>query len=345
MSLLPLVVAATLAAAPCPVDAPTDARCITAGEHLLLLGPDDDPAPILADLDDAIALFERHFEQPPVPTAIATVPVTAELSLSLDKAGYRATLPWVGEAQIVEQVRRQVGARLDEDTVRALVAQHVERLRQNKPVTHELGHVWLIAGYWPDARRPADAEPPRELRYGGPGPDWLDELAAVATEGPRLIDARRSSFRKRVAGGRLPSLESWLTTAHPLLRTIEANRQLLASGATTGESAVTVLSGDAARALIEQATPPADDPTRGITPTMFYDIARGMVDFLDAHADRPPYDALARHIAAGGTLASWLAADGESYGLPATVPAFEDAFRTWAAASAATADTAPALAR
>lgn len=345
MTILPLILATTLAAAPCPIAVPADTRCVDAGNHLLLLGPNDDPAPILADLDDAIGLFERHFGQSPVPSTIATVPVTAALARALEEAGYRATLPWIGEAQLAEQVRSQVGTRLDEATIRTLVAGQVERLRQDKPLTHELGHVWLIASYWPDARRWTDTPPPRELRYGGPGPDWLDELAAVATEGPRLIEARRASFRKLVEGERLPSLESWLTTAHPLLRTIEANRQLLANAATPGESTVTVFSGDAAKALLDKAAPPAGGPTRGITPTDFYYVARGMVDFFDAHADRPPYDALSRHVAAGGSLSSWLAADGADFGLPVTLPAFEAAFRAWAVATTASADAAPASAR
>lgn len=330
MSILSLALATAFASSPCPAAAPPDTRCLSDGQHLLLLGAHEAPEPILTDLEDAQRLFQAHFGRAAPPTAIATVAVTAPLSSALGDAGYSATLPWISEAQLLAQFRQQIGTRLDEATIRTLAAQQAERMRQTKPMTHELGHVWLIATYWPDAGR-AVAPPDGELRYAGPGPDWLDELAAVASEGPQLIASRRASFARMVESGRLPPLDAWLLMAHPLIRTLSANRQLLSANPAQGGASITVLSGDEAKALLAKAAATTSgDPGSPITPTDFYDMARGVVDFLDARASAPPYHAIAAHVAGGGTLGSWLETKGERYGLPTTMTAFASAFRTWA---------------
>ncbi|HEV2123005.1 MAG TPA: hypothetical protein VGW38_09545 [Chloroflexota bacterium] len=75
---------------------------------------------------------------------------------------------------------------------------------------HEFGHYWFVEQYWPGQMG--------EGHYGGPAPDWLDEIAAILHETEASAAARRKSFRRRVDadGGPAKFLRDYLSRDHPM---------------------------------------------------------------------------------------------------------------------------------
>jgi len=100
-------------------------------------------------------------------------------------------------AQIRDALQKQLGGALSEEQLKPLVEQGLASARQQiknsvdgqQIFSHELGHVWFIAKYWPDSN-----VDPGKLHYGGPAADWLDETAAILLENAKLTSERRKFF-------------------------------------------------------------------------------------------------------------------------------------------------------
>lgn len=71
---------------------------------------------------------------------------------------------------------------------------------------HEIGHVLFIRFLVPGSGKD---------EYGGGAPDWLDEMAAIAFEGPGGARSRRSNARLYAERGGLIPLERLLSMTHP----------------------------------------------------------------------------------------------------------------------------------
>lgn len=325
------------AAAPCPTlpgDLP--GACLATPAGWFYARTPEDAERLAADAAQAGEDFLRHFGRAPARGAVLAVGTSGRIDEAqrrvLREAGVRWLLPWLDpyEQQALRRqhlrsaIARQLGElatgeRIEQALARALsaaagptAAPAVDR----GALRHEIGHLLLIAGFWPDALSGSSADGGRH--YGGPGPDWLDEVAAVLLEAPDLVDARRAALREARERQALPPLEQFLGGNHPL-RAWALNQSADAAAATTGggaEGFVRVVSGEEARSLADQGG-------------LYYAQARGFADFLQAHGGAAVFGAIAAALAEGQAFEAWLAESGPGHGLPAGLNALQERWESW----------------
>jgi len=173
----------------------------------------------------------------------------------------------------------------------------------------------LMRTFWPAPRDASAASP----HYGGPGPDRLDELAAVLMESDAMADRRRAllATSEAQAQAHLQPMPTFLAQSHPMAAQIPA---LQAEAAQSGN--VRVISGEAAQRLEADAR-------------WLYAQARGVADVLLASGDDPAvFGSMAAFLADGGDMDGWLAAHGAQYGLPSSIDGLDAAWTQWRAAHA-----------
>jgi hypothetical protein len=199
-------------------------------------------------------------------------------------------------------------------------------------IPHELGHFWFTEAFWPDAVSPDAASPDgaeRPNHYGGPGPDWLDELAAVILEDDENAARRRAQFASLVRGETVPSIGRGVPRAQvlDLRRFLSREHPVLAGG--MGPPPTMPTGGSAGVAVT--FTPAGAERGRSSEAGLFYLQARSLADYLAATSRRSDiFAAIARFVAAGGSTESWFERHGGSYGLPASIAALEAAWQAWA---------------
>ena len=192
-------------------------------------------------------------------------------------------------------------------------------------VPHELGHLWFTAAFWP--RLPeTDSDAPRH--YGGPGPDWLDEAAAVVLEDDATAAQRRDQFRALMRGETVPAvgpvdgrailldLPGLLSREHPgLARAVAASPEVTANG---GIGVSFTPAGSGARpAALER---------------VFYIQTRVFADYLIQTTGRPAILAeIAQAMAVGDSFEDWLRESGAGYGLPRSVAGLQEGWARFAA--------------
>nr|WP_313521150.1 hypothetical protein [Brevundimonas diminuta] len=190
-------------------------------------------------------------------------------------------------------------------------------------VPHELGHLWFTAAFWPE-RAAADAAP---RHYGGPGPDWLDEAAAVILEDEPTAAQRRDHFRALMKGETVPAvgpingrailldLPGLLAREHPgLARAVAVAPELAVKGG-VGVS----------------FTPAGAGPRPAALERVFYIQTRVFADYLIRTSGRPAILAvIAQAMADGRSFEDWLASDGAAHGLPSTLSALSAGWRDYA---------------
>lgn len=252
----------------------------------------------------------------------------AELAPRLIHEGYSVVLPWLDpaeeRAQLAERIRAQVAGQLPDlpdDRIDALVARALPAPEEPTPrdialdtaaIAHELGHLWYIRTFW-------TAEAGTESHYGGPAPDWLDEIAGVAMETGDLLDQRRAALRDPQRGP-YPPLSDFLAMPHPLAVLAAAAAEQHQGEIGEGQARVIRLSGEDAERLLDGA---ATDPSR------YYIQARGFLDYLTDRASRAPLVPLTQALQSGQTLDDWLAQAGAAHGLPGSVEALEADWEAW----------------
>ncbi|MBA3837399.1 MAG: hypothetical protein H2054_00560 [Sphingomonas sp.] len=194
---------------------------------------------LLADADAGAARFRTRFGRAPARFAVLETNdgnVDGGALSALQTAGFKAVLPFLSpkgfDLQIEASVRRAVEAQtagLSADMREPIVQEAIAKVKAGRPpqtaqqpgvIAHELGHMWYIDAFWPG----------RELRgghYGGPGPDWMDEVAAVLMEPESMASARIGQFGDRYRKLRaadalrnapdnvLVDLPGFLNSAHP----------------------------------------------------------------------------------------------------------------------------------
>ena len=187
-------------------------------------------------------------------------------------------------------------------------------VRDRTALPHELGHLWFIRTYWPD-RSAAGGH------YGGPAPDWFDEVAAVLMEDDASGTARRDQFAATLAGtrgtveerDRLLDLQSYLSTEHPALPGVRAT----AGDVRPGGGGVRVLTGPEAQKIAADGL-------------FFYLQSRRFADYLIERTGNPAvFGRVADAIAAGGSFADWLSVSGYP-ALPTTLDGLAADWRAWA---------------
>lgn len=278
---------------------------------------------------EASELFRRHFGRPASRGAVVaggSAGVRPAWRETLSTAGASWALPWLDADDrrrfIEDGVRKQIAAQLGDADPSLIDAAVAQALAKAKPsgrdadatlrggLRHEIGHLLLIQAFWPDSSGGGS-------HYGGPGPDWLDEVAAVLMEDPSLTASRRSRLRNLAGddarGAALLPLADFFVATHPLAGYSERLRP------TDGGSTLTVLRGEEAQAL----------SGRGIA---FYVQARAVADFLiESGGEADVFGSIAQALSSGRDMDAWLALRGRDYGLPDSVEGLQRQWRSWLA--------------
>lgn len=318
-------------------------QCADAPHGVVLAATADRAAALAALAAEGEVRFARHFDRTPPPYAVIEGDGTLDPAIgdALAAAGYVWRMPWLSPAFFAERIngslRRVVETRAQaqglapdaaERMVAAALAQNASRFspeavvqRERGVVPHELGHGWLMRGWWPDAPPQPEGAP---RRYGGPGPDWMDELAAVLMEDEATARNRRDDFDRRLTTGsatrdRLLDLKTYLTMAHPALAAIATS----SSPEAKRTASIMVLGAEESRFAADQ----------GI---LFYLQSRLFADYLIERAGPSrAFVTAADTFAAGGTTADWLARHGASLGIATDIDTLQSDWQAWVAARGA----------
>lgn len=313
--------------------------CADAPNGVVLAATAERAAVLVAIAAAGEARFARHFDRAPPRYAIvdgegSIDPATGK---ALEAAGFVSSLPWLSPeatvAALTASIRRGVeqrasamgaSAEATEQMVAAALAQQAERrtpelaaARERGVVPHELGHGWFIRSWWPTrAAGPVS-------HYGGPAPDWMDEVAAVLMEDDGLAEQRRAGFAARMkesgeARDRLLDLKRFLTMEHP-----GAGRKLAPpppGAAPAAGTQVRVLTGEEARQFAADGLE-------------FYLQSRSFADYLIERAGPSrAFVSAAESFAGGATTADWLARHGAALGIATDLDALAADWRRWAEA-------------
>ncbi len=332
--------AAALAARPSPACAGSERGVVLAesparADHLL------------AAAEAGAARFEVLFGRPPGTFAIVEADsptVDTATTAALRQAGFKTILPWLSStgyrAQIEAGVRGSVASQtagLDEAERQAAVATALARVApqldparrattETVAIPHELGHDWYRKAFWPDEGTGNGEGAARVKHYGGPGPDWMDETAAVMLETDASLQDRRKMFGERyralraspsptTAESRLTDLIRFLEEDHPGAEAVRAVIDRDGAAVRSG-TAIRVLSGDDARRVADQGL-------------RFYLQAVVFNDYLVETSGDPQILArIGEAFGRGETLRDWLSRDTTGR-LPDSVSALDADWKTW----------------
>lgn len=274
------------------------------------------------------ARFTAQFDRDIAPYVVVSTPPVPQRT-TLTSVGF-TYLPWPAPRAFDEAARRAVemGARrfaasqaMSSAQTEEVVARALSQIPDAKAqaaldagmVPHELGHLWFTQAFWPQSAS-ADADAPRH--YGGPGPDWLDEAAALALEDEATAVQRRDQFRALMKGEMVPALgpvegrallldlPGLLAREHPgLARAVAVAPDVVASGG-VGVS----------------FTPAGDGPRPAALERVFYIQTRVFTDYLMQKSGRSAILAdIAQAVADGDSFETWLSEKGADYSLPSSI--------------------------
>lgn len=317
----------------------------------VVVGRPGSTAAYAAGIDRAAASFERFFGHTAPQAAVVLGEVAdADIRSSLLEA-YPVVLPWLTvqdrEAMVASGVRAQILRQypdMDEVTLEATVERSVKAsLKASSPgagaegghggsaddvhqgvFAHELGHLYFIETFWPDENlNVLDTHAGDVSRYAGPGPDWLDEMAAVLMENKALTRGREAGLKtvsESADFGAIWPLDTYFTMGHPAFeqaRALIEARQKTAAGRAQGNVVI----------LSREDLNTRDD---GRNPAMFYSQSRGFADYMiETTGNEQIFAEVAKHIAEGASMESWLQKFGASHGLAKTVSALDADFQMW----------------
>ncbi|MBA3878537.1 MAG: hypothetical protein C0500_02335 [Sphingobium sp.] len=313
--------------------------CVESAHGVALAG-DTARAQRLLELADAgVVRFKEYFGRQALRYAVAEGPdaiVPTETIAALRTADFKVVLPWLSEKVFREQtensIRRAVTAQMAGKPPEAIEAAVQAGLKheQDSPkrkeaglgaVPHELGHEWYRIGYWPDA-------PLSEAKhYGGPGPDWLDEMSAVLMEAPDMFGERVKQFAKRYASYRndpanadahtklMVDLPHYFSEIHPISEQVRALTQM--RRAQGDKAVVMMLTGEEARKL-------ADGGVR-----FYLQSAVAAQYLIDRTGNRQIFGRIAEAFARGETMAQWLGNKEPKGKLPRDLKALQADWLSW----------------
>lgn len=325
-ALLSLAAAPSIAAdvAPCPALPDLELACVSS-QHGWFYARDLEAAAAIAnDAGEAFLAFERFFGVTPPRGAVLAVgseqPIPPEIMHRLRESTGAWTMPWLSPEErklltrrSVEKQVRESQPQLPDERIEALVASALQRIDagslEQGALRHEIGHKLLIESFWPQRDRGQRAS--NAVHYGGPGPDWLDETAAVLAETAEMQARRRAFLDKDKAGAQLSPLQDYFSSDHPLTPKL-GQLQSRGAGAT-----IRVVTGDEASRLAGGAH-------------WFYVQSLAVADFLMETATRPGvFASVAPALARGDSMATWLSEEAATFGLPASIDALDAAWWEW----------------
>ena len=318
-----------------------DLSCAGSGRGVALAATPEEAARLAGYARASEARFTAQFARDIAPYVVISTPPAPQRA-ALNAAGFTHVLPWPAPRAFDEAARRGV----EEGTRRFAASQNmtptqteevVARALSQIPdaraqaaldagmVPHELGHLWFTAAFWPQ-RASTDADAPRH--YGGPGPDWLDEAAAVVLEDEATAAQRRDQFRALMKGETVPAvgpidgramlldLPGLLTREHPGLARAVAVAPEVAAGGGIGVS----------------FTPAGAGPRPAALERVFYIQTRVFADYLIQTSGRPTILAeIAEALASGRCFEAWLTSQGAAHGLPTSISALQNGWSAYAA--------------
>ncbi|MEN5145566.1 hypothetical protein [Brevundimonas diminuta] len=309
----------------------------------IAIAPDIERADRLSRLGEAgEARFKTYFGRD---TPLYVVLEATELAgapnpkAALEAVGFERVLVWSSQEEHVRQITAatrasaEAAARrqgLDEAKIAAVADQAVAarrpgRLtldaREAQVVPHELGHGWFVKAFWPDY------QPAAQDHYGGPGPDWLDEIAAMLMEDGDGAEERRKVFRavyQGRAGGALSTfpvanlidLPRFLSREHPAQASPDIRPDDMPAGGAVGMR------------IIDSNDPEA--MTRVLEAALYYPQGRMFADFLLDRTGAPQvFKAIAEALAQGDSFEDWLSMQGSTHQLPESMVGLDTAWREW----------------
>ena len=315
ISALPLTAQAAPACAQLRIESP--AACTDTGAGIAIGESKPDADRLAGIAREGETRFRRFFDDHVPAYAIDARGPNNEAQKDLLKQGFAFVLPWTSGAKLVQAggaaLRDQLDKQLaDQGYPASLRAQLVDKAIQKLPeqldaratgiVPHELGHLWLVRRYWgPDAPIDSGGD------YGGPAPDWLDELAAILMEDDKLAAERRDQFKRALAGKDKKLASPWplaeiLNLKHPNAGDADANKQGISISA----------------ASPQQKT--------------YYTELRVFADFVLAQSGDPRvFAGIAEGLAGGKSFDQWLATAPPALGT--TVHELEEHWTAWLAAN------------
>lgn len=259
--------------------------CVQSAKGVALAGSAERAATLLALGDAGADRFKARFDRVANRYAIVEGTDKAVDQATISKfyaAGFPTALAWLSDtayrAQIETSVRASVEAQtknLPEDKRKSALDQAMQQIAtalapeqrrsvEETAVPHELAHDFYRHAYWPDHGRELRAAGVRSTEYGGPGPDWLDETAAVVAEPRESLERRTKQFedryRKLLANQAatederaLIDLPRFVSEEHPANQSVRA-LTAAAPSSTPGQPApVQVLAGEQAARISAQA--------------------------------------------------------------------------------------------
>lgn len=303
-----------------------------AASGVAVLAEADAAKEILAVAESGAKKFKTHFQEDASPIVI--VPggkISNELSMQIEAAGFPAALPWVSESEkaklTLESVKRQIEAQtknlppaVREKAMKQAIAQLSQQpmstsmdAHQKGALAHELGHMWFMGEF-----TPKDKSRDTGHGYGGWGPDWLDETAAILMENDVLTQSRREAFAELSDDVVIP-LSTFFTMEHPVMEAANALKDKITKDPETSAQAI-ILTGDEAADFF--------DSIDGDDPVVFYSQVRVFADFMiETTKDEAVFARVAALISKGGTIEDWLASGASN--LPENVQALQGRWDSW----------------
>ena len=320
--------------------------CAGGSDGIVLAGTADRAKQLLGYASGGKTKFEKLFGRTAARYAIIEISsdrLTEDRHTALRNAGFAVVLPWLSpeayQKQVETSVRQTVESRLIESgmpesarqaAVAAALAQAKSQIspdaaaqRDRIAIPHELGHMWLIQAFWPDKTVNGVGH------YGGPGPDWLDEMAAVLMEPAESAKRRTELFTERYRAirldmrqGRAPTdslldLDGYFSTVHPAAN---AARELVSKGGSDpagGGMTVRVLTGEEAKRF-------AGDGIR------FYLQSLLVSEYIvDRSGDLAVIGRIATAVANGQSFPDWLSKNTKKSVLPMSLDAKQADWLDW----------------
>ena len=315
--------------------------CVESANGVVLAG-DTARAQRLIELADAgVVRFKEYFGRQALRYAIAEGPdalVPPESVGALRKAGFPVVLPWISpkvyREQVEQSIRRGLTARMagrPQAEIDAAVQKTVEQ--QTNPerfartelatVSHELGHYWFWQGYWPKSTLSEDKH------YGGPSPDWLDEMSAVLMEAPVSFNDRVKQFGQRYATYRADpqkadentrltvDLVNFLSEAHPANQQVKLLSQQVSGDLKKDSFKAMVFTGEEARKIVEGGA------------RFYLQSAVASQYLIERTGNRQIFARIAEAFARGETMAQWLANKEPKGKLPRDLKALQADWLSW----------------
>ena len=314
--------------------APAGFHCVEAPLGVAL-APDQERAEQLAIYAEAGEVrFKTHFGRDVPRYAVVDYDGKSKIGdfqRSLNKTGFRRTLPWLSREAYAEAIRGATRQMVDAMAAAAnmtpaekdeLLAKEMAtaekglspyemEMFEGYVVPHEIGHGWYTQTYWPGFVMD------KMGHYGSPSPDWLYETASILMESGDSADGRRHYFRetywgrdKRAEAAELLNLREFLGRDHPEKEANQSTQQQASDG---DGPTITVV-----------------QPKEGMSGARYYEQGRMFADFLiDRTGDRAIFGSIGEAFGQGKSMDQWLAANGAANGLAGSVEGLEQQWREW----------------